>query len=129
MRGWYPGRVNNSHPGSDDRPPSGAHPSSIQIQNPAELALAVLTRRTSCAQAARAAGVTEAEVELWTRRFLDAGAAGLRPGGPPKRVHAQVPDLAAGNAALRERLHETCAQVELWRTVAGGVLGPSGTLR
>jgi hypothetical protein len=95
----------------------------------ADLVLAVLTKKTSGALAARSAGLTEAEMAQWTRRFLDAGAAGLRSGGPPKCTQAQAADLAACNEALRERLYEKYAQLELWRTVAGGVMVPSATLR
>jgi len=121
---WYSGRVDGTHLNLDNPPPDRIWPA----QSRADLVLAVLAEKNSAAQAARAAGVSEAELSGWSSRFLRAGEAGLRSGGPPWRPAPHV-DLAEQNRTLRARLCEAQGQAELWRRAAGGALGPSATLR
>ena len=116
--------MDSTHPDLDDPAPDRIQPA----ESRADLVLAVLAEQTSAARAARAAGVSEAELAGWSSRFLRAGEAGLRSGGPPRHPAAHV-DLAEQNRTLRARLCEARGQAELWRTAAGGALGPSATLR
>ena len=95
--------------------------------------LAVLTQKASAAEAAEAAGAVEAEVLDWSRRFIEAGKAGLRRGGRPEGrpgnptagpAPRSATDLAAENRALRALLREMRESTRLWRMAAQGTLVP-----
>jgi hypothetical protein len=94
-----------------------------------ELILSVLAGRRTVRQAARAAAVPEGVLAWWVEHFVHSGAAGLRGRGAGDPPYTAPDQLTAENERLRVQLYETYAELDLWRTVAGGALGPSATLR
>ncbi len=97
------------------------------------IVLAVLRRKASPAEAAARSGATEAEIADWIRRFVEAGAAGLRRSGQWERGLDEpaapegsraVAELLAENRTLRAALRETRGSALLWQAMAGGTLGP-----
>jgi transposase-like protein len=85
--------------------------------------LSVLASGASCAQEALRCGVAEADVERWTRLFVDSGRRGLVMCGQLKKQPSTV-GLGVQNAALKSALRKAHAELRSYRRAANGLLGP-----
>jgi transposase-like protein len=92
------------------------------------LVIAVLGRRVSLLDAARAADVGEFAISIWLRGFIEAGEDGLR-ANEPHFNGASYPDLLAGNDALKERIREMRSRIQRLKSSTQAVPGPSAASR
>lgn len=102
-------------------------PPVIPAEKKERAVLAVLAREATIVEAARREQVSEQSVGRWKAEFVEAGRAALA-GGVPRQA-SRVQQLEAELARLIQELRRAEVEVEVWKTSAGGRLGPSTTSR
>ncbi|PXY28294.1 transposase [Prauserella muralis] len=90
--------------------------------------LSILSGEMSVAEAARRNKVSETSVGKWKQRFLEAGRAGLEPGGPGGSSSAEDA-LRAEIEELKTALGEAAVELRVWKRSAEHRLGPLRTSR
>ncbi len=102
-------------------------PPVIPAEKKERTVLAVLAREVTIVEAARREHVSEQSVGRWKAEFVEAGRAALAAGGA--RSSSRVRQLEAELSDLIRELRRAEIEIEVWKTSAGGRLGPSTTSR
>lgn len=102
-------------------------PPVIPAEKKERAVLAVLAREVTIAEAARREQVSEQSVGRWKAEFVEAGRAALA--RSDARPASRVQQLEAELAELIRELRRAEIEIEVWKTSAGGRLGPSTTSR
>lgn len=103
-------------------------PPALPVEEKVRIVLAILSARTTVAQAAREHHVSETSVCNWKRQFMDAGRAGLAEGVSSVNSEREA-KLKAENDALKVALRDASVQLCVWKMSAESRLGPSRTSR
>jgi transposase len=104
-------------------------PPALPVDQKVRLVLAVLSARTTVAQAARDYRVSETSVCNWRRQFLEGGRLGLAEGAAIHGGLEAEARLRAENERLKSALRDMTVLVRVWKMSAESRLGPSRTSR
>lgn len=103
-------------------------PPAVPVEEKMRIVLSILSGELSLAEAARRNKVSETSVGKWKQRFLEAGRAGLEPGGVGGSSGAEEA-LRAEVEELKTALGEAAVELRVWKKSAEYRLGPSRTSR
>lgn len=94
-----------------------AQPPALPVEDKLRIVLSILAGETTVAAAARKAKVSEVSVGRWKQQFIEAGRAGLIPGGTPG-PNARERELQARVDELTTALGEAHVELQVWKKAA-----------